>query len=166
MHKQQLFQARQIWVALFRAKAPCPNWLWVSWAEEQIMAAEGTPEWWLWELALAEDQDKALGAVLCDIYADYEIYPDAVFDEWGLIIGMTVDRYVNGELTNQQMWRVLNKVSDIAQFLDSGAYLEFTVDEDLSGILVPADFDEYTKRLLPVASYARNLAKAFLPILV
>jgi hypothetical protein len=121
-----LSAARWVWSALFDSGAPVTEPEWRDWADARILAMAGDPPAWLCELALATTIQTAQAAVDTDIGMDSR----PPFDVRALLIGFILER--SREIGRDACWKLLQAKTDIAEFLDSGAwraYLSLQDDE-------------------------------------
>jgi hypothetical protein len=147
MNEKSLAKYRQIWYSLLIADVSVEAAQWITWADACILECHDAPPDWLCSLALASTRQAATIAVSAPI--DLNESPDALFDSDSLMIGFVVSRKLSGQLTSEEMWRKLAEVSDIAEFLDSGAWRQFvTSTHAISPTSSPLQC------LLPVAQFA------------
>lgn len=100
-----LVQARQIWVALLTANAPCASRDWQRWADRQFLIDVGAHGEWLFRLSMAKSRKEAL-AVSSAIHG---------FDWWNtdpqelqvLTVGFVASRYFDGEISFHEMLKFL-----------------------------------------------------------
>lgn len=147
MNSTSLAKSRQVWHSLLIAGVSVEAAQWITWADACILECHDAPPAWLCSLALAGTRQAAAIAVSEGVGLDE--YPDALFDCTSLVIGFVVSRKLTGQLTSEEMWGKLAEVSDIAEFLDSGAWRQYvTTTHAISPTSSPLQC------LLPVAQFA------------
>jgi hypothetical protein len=95
---------------------------WRKWADARIRAELAAIPSWVLALSLADTRDEARKVLEEDLGLDVAMYPGQVFEGDALTIGFVVARYLDGELSRDEMWAELRRTVDIAEFIDNGSW--------------------------------------------
>lgn len=118
----KLFEARQMWALLLRSGTPCDSNRWRAWADSYLRGSIEVAPPWLIALATARTRDEAIEALGKEIGLDMAEFPGQVYDHDAMTIGFVFARFLDGELSREQMWAEVRRVVDIAAFIDAAEW--------------------------------------------
>jgi hypothetical protein len=146
MNRLSLWEARQLWRALLQSETEIQPSQWQAWADGQLMSTQ-TPPFWVTALSTSGSREAALAVVEHDIGLDAE-HP---LDPQALLIGLVVERHLQGRLSSEAMWAKLRQVVDVPEFIDSGKWREYSTKGEAYG---DSSSSSVLRLLSPIASFA------------